>query len=443
MQNIFRLSVARWVSQVVTLKGGEVMSHSAQSRSVVFVSTYPPEQCGIATFTRDLANAVELHGWMPLVLAIDRGEVDYTDQRVLGRIHRDRVEDYERAAQLLNRLQPTVVSLQHEFGLFAGEMGEAVLRFVRALRVPLFVTLHTVEPQPRDIMKRILRELVTRAQGVMVMSHTAVRLLKQVYHLPTHHVQMVPHGAPDVPFTSTEVAKHRLGLQGRKVVSTFGLISRGKGIEDVIVALREVAPHHPQVLYLVLGQTHPNVRAYEGESYRESLQQMVEQLELRNHVRFVNSYLTQEMLLRYLAATDIYITPYPNPGQISSGTLTYAVACGCAVVSTPYLYAQELLADGRGVLVPFRNPQAIAQALNRLLGEEAYREGLRRKAYQYGRHLTWSSVGAQFSLWLSRATLSHRTSVMHYGGRYLSPAFAPGADALQVISPSEPITDAV
>ena len=419
------------------------MSRLAQGRTVAFVSTYPPVQCGIATFTRDLANAVELHGWTSLVIPVDQGDVDYADQRVIWRIRKERVEDYERAAHFLNRLQPTAVSLQHEFGLFAGEMGQEVLRLVRALKVPLFVTLHTVEPEPREIMKRILRELVTHAQGVMVMSHTAARLLKQVYHVPTHHVRMIPHGAPDVPFTGTDIAKSKLGLEGRRTVSTFGLISRGKGIEDVITALRDVVPNHPDVLYLVLGQTHPNVRAYEGESYRESLTALVEQLGLQNNVHFVNSYLTQETLLRYLAATDIYITPYPNAGQISSGTLTYALACGCAVVSTPYLYAQELLADGRGILVPFRNPKAIADALNRLLSDDAYREGLRRKAYHYSRHTTWTSVGAQFGLWLSRAALAYQAAQMPYSGRYLSPAFAPGVDSTQTGAAPERLPDAV
>jgi len=419
------------------------MSRLTRGRTIVFVSTYPPVQCGIATFCQDLANAVELYGWNPLVVAIDKGEVDYTDQRVIARIRKDLLDSYEQAAHLLNGLQPAAVSLQHEYGLFAGEMGEGILRFVRALRVPLFVTLHTVEPHPRDLMKRILRELVAHAQGVMVMSHTAIRLLKQVYHVPTHHVRMIPHGAPDVPFTSTSAAKSKLGLQGHKIVSTFGLISRGKGIEDVITALKDVVPRHPDVLYLVLGQTHPNVRAYEGESYRASLLAMVEQLGLQNHVRFVNSYLAQESLLKYLAATDIYITPYPNPGQISSGTLTYALACGCAVVSTPYLYAQELLADDRGVLVPFRNPQAIAESLNRLLSEEAYRERLRHKAYQYSRHFTWTSVGGQFSLWLSRTTLVHHATDMRYVGSDLSPAFAPGTDTVQMSISSERMPDAV
>ncbi|GIV20684.1 MAG: glycosyl transferase family 1 [Armatimonadota bacterium] len=419
------------------------MSRLTQGRTVAFVSTYPPVQCGIATFTRDLANAVELYGWTPLVIAIDKGEVDYADQRVVWRIRKEHVGDYEQAAQFLNRLQPTAVSLQHEYGLFAGEMGEEVLRFVRALRVPLLVTLHTVDPQPRDIMKRILRELVTHAQGVMVMSHTAIRLLKQVYHVPTHHVRMIPHGAPEVPFTSTDIAKNRLGLQGRKVISTFGLISRGKGIEDVIVAMQDVAPRHPDALYLVLGQTHPNVRAYEGESYRESLMALVEQLGLQNHVRFVNSYLTQETLLRYLAATDIYITPYPNPGQISSGTLTYALACGCAVVSTPYLYAQELLADGRGELVPFRSPKAIAETLHKLLSDEGYREQLRYRAYHYSRHMTWSAVGAQFSQWLNRIALAYYATNVYYTGYYLPSAFAPEANITQTNTARERATDAV
>ncbi len=407
------------------------MSRLTQGRSVVFVSTYPPVQCGIATFTRDLANSVELYGWKPFVVAIDRGESDYADQRVLWRIRKDRDQDYEQAAQFLNQLQPAAVSLQHEYGLFAGEMGAEVLRFVRALRVPLVVTLHTVEPNPRDIMKRILAELVTHAQGVTVMSHTAVQLLKQVYHVSTHHVRVIPHGAPEVPFTSTDAAKNRLGLTGSKVISTFGLVSRGKGIEDVITAMRHVVPHHPDALYLVLGQTHPNVRAYEGESYRESLIALVEQMGLTDNVRFVNSYLSQDALLRYLAATDIYITPYPNPGQISSGTLTYALACGCAVVSTPYLYAKELLADDRGVLVPFRNPQVMAQALHHLLSDDSYRERLRQKAYHFTRHMTWRAAGAQFVQWLSRLTHTYGMATVPCAQEYLSPAYAPGAEALQ------------
>lgn len=419
------------------------MSRLTKGRSVVFVSTYPPTQCGIATFTRDLANALELYDWTPLVVAVDKGQTDYADQRVIWRIRRDHEQDYVQAAQFLNTLQPTAVSLQHEYGLFGGEMGDYILRFVRMLRVPLFVTLHTVEPQPRDAMKRILREILPLAQGVMVMSHTAIRLLKQVYHVPTHHVRMIPHGAPEVPFANPEIAKGKLGLQGRKVISTFGLISRGKGIEDVITAMQDVVQHHPDALYLVLGQTHPNVRAYEGESYRQSLMALVEQLGLQENVRFVNSYLSQELLLRYLSATDIYITPYPNPGQISSGTLTYALAAGCAVVSTPYLYAQELLADDRGVLVPFRNPQAMADALKCLLSDDNYRQQLRHKAYQYTRHMTWRSVGAQFALWLSRETLAYHSADV-LGRQYaLSSVLLPETSAAQSTLMAERTSDAV
>lgn len=419
------------------------MSRLTRERTVVFVSTFPPVHCGIATFTRDLANAVELHGCNSLVVAVDKGEADYTDPRVVYRFHRDRIEEYERAAHFINQMRPDAVSLQHEYGLFGGQMGEAVLRFVRALRVPLLLTLHTVVPQPTELMKRILGELITHAQGVMVMSHTAIRLLRQVYRFPTHHVRMIPHGAPEVAFASTEVAKKRLGLQGRKVISTFGLLSRGKGIEDVIVAMREVVPQHPDALYLVLGQTHPNVRAYEGESYREWLQSLVREANLEEHVRFVNTYLSQESLLRYLAATDVYITPYPHSGQITSGTLTYALACGCAVVSTPYLYAQELLEDGRGELVPFRNPQAIARALSRLLGDDTYREQLRYRAYHTTRHMTWTSVGAQFCQWMNRTLVELQQGRVVASTRFLSPVFAQSAEPGVAPSAEEAAGDAV
>lgn len=419
------------------------MSLLVKGRTIAFVSTYPPTQCGIATFTRELANAIELYEWTPLVVGIDKGETDYADPRVIWRIHRDHEQDYVQAAQFLNALQPTAVSLQHEYGVFGGEFGEYILRFVRMLKVPLFVTLHTVEPQPRDVMKRILREILPPAQGVMVMSHTAIRLLKQVYHMPTLHVRMIPHGAPEVPFANPEIAKGKLGLQSRKVISTFGLISRGKGIEDVITAMQEVVKHHPDALYLVLGQTHPNVRAYEGESYRQSLMAMVEQMGLQENVRFVNSYLSQNMLLRYLSATDIYITPYPNPGQISSGTLTYALAVGCAVVSTPYLYAQEMLADGRGVLVPFRNPQAIADTLNHLLSDDGYRQQLRQRAYQDSRHMTWRSVGAQFCLWLNRQTFVDQPVELLRRQCALSPGVSPDSHVAQPALMAEQTPDAV
>ncbi|MCS7208726.1 MAG: glycosyltransferase, partial [Fimbriimonadales bacterium] len=297
---------------------------------VAFVSTYPPTECGLATFTQDVLQAVERHGWESVVISADHdSRINHPDPRVIYQIRREEDADYIEAAQLLNRSAAQAVSLQHEYGIFGGEMGDKVLTFLEHLRVPVVTTLHTVVPSPTPMMRTILRDLVRASDAVVVMAGTAVRLLDTVYNAPTHHVYVIPHGAPEPLPISPQEAKARVGMSGRIVLSTFGLVSRGKGIEDVIRALPAVAEQFPNVVYLVLGETHPKVRAQEGESYREFLMSEVERLGLRNHVVFVNRYLSLEDIRLYLRATDIYITPYLNPDQITSGTLAYAIAAGC------------------------------------------------------------------------------------------------------------------
>lgn len=365
---------------------------------VAFVSTYPPTECGLATFTQDVLNAVERHGWDGVVVSADHeAHIAHPDPRVIYQIRREEDADYIEAAQMLNRSPVRVVSLQHEYGIFGGEMGDKVLNFLKHLRVPVVTTLHTVVPKPTPIMREILRDVVRASDAVVVMAGTAVRLLDTVYDAPTHHVYVIPHGAPEPLPISPHEAKARIGMSGRIVVSTFGLVSRGKGIEDVIRALPAVVEQFPNLVYMVLGETHPKVRAHEGESYREFLRSEVERLGLHDHVVFVNRYLSLEDIRLYLRATDIYITPYLNPDQITSGTLAYAIAAGCVTISTPYLYAREVLADGGGMLVQFNNPNSIADAMLQLLSDPVLIRYHRVVAQRKAAGLSWYRVGQAYT----------------------------------------------
>ncbi len=365
---------------------------------VAFVSTYPPTECGLATFTYDVLQAVERHGWDGVVISADHeARIAHPDPRVIYQLRREEVDDYIEAARLLNRSSVRVVSLQHEYGIFGGEMGELVLTFLEHLRVPVVTTLHTVVPEPTEPMRRILKAIVRTSDAVVVMAGTAVRLLDSVYGAPTHHVYVIPHGAPEPLPISPQEAKAKIGMSGRIVLSTFGLVSRGKGIEDVIRALPAVVEQFPNVVYLVLGETHPKVRAREGEAYREFLMSEVERLGLQQHVVLENRYLSLEDIRLYLRATDIYITPYLNPDQITSGTLAYAIAAGCVVLSTPYLYAREVLADGGGMLVQFNNPASIADALLQLLSDPVLMRYHRLVAQRKALGLSWNKVGHAYA----------------------------------------------
>ena len=364
-----------------------------------FLGSYPPRECGIATFTKDVVDAYNrAFGVSSDVIAIDEpgGEMRRYGPEVVARIPEQDRYGYAEMARFVNRSPAQMINVQHEYGLFGGERGEWLIDFLRALEKPAVLTLHTVLPEPDETMLRVTRELCSHAARVVSLSQTGRDLLETIYGTDPQTLRVIHHGVPDVPFQSTDAAKASFGIGQRTVVSTFGLISRGKGLEYAIEAMRTVVKRHPEVLYLILGETHPVVRRREGESYRESVQALVREYGLQYNVQLVDRYLDFDELVGYLAATDIYLTPYLNPVQIVSGTLAYAVGCGKAVVSTPYLYAKELLAHNRGFLCEFRDADSIARQLNMLLDDPALRRATERRAYRFGRQMTWPHVAVEY-----------------------------------------------
>lgn len=371
---------------------------------VTFLATYPPRKCGIGTFTHDLAKNVSKHygedlsekGDVNVAALNDQpGGYDY-DSEVGFEINANNRLDYRRAADYVNLSDTKVINIQHEFGIFGGEDGDNLLPFLENVRKPVVSTLHTILKNPSGHQKEVLKKVCCESTKVVVLANKGKELLDGVYGVSPEKVTMIPHGAPDVPFLDTSYYKEDYGVEGRPVILTFGLLSPNKGIEVAIEAMEKVAEEFPEALYIVLGATHPHVKEKHGEEYRLNLEREVKQRGLQHNVAFHEMFVPLDELVKYLVTSDIYLTPYHSREQISSGTLAYAVALGNAVVSTPYWYAEELLADGRGRLVPFKNPDATAEAIIDLLGNEGKRQKMRRSAYEFGRDMIWHSVAASY-----------------------------------------------
>ena len=326
-------------------------------------------------------------------------------------IRREQREDYGRTARALSACVGSV-SVQHEYGIWGGDDGAYVLDFVRALDVPAVATLHTVLPAPSDRQRAILTQLIASCATTVVMSRSAATLLGTAYEVDAGTLEVIPHGVPDLPLVDPASVKPSLGLEGRDVILSFGLMGPGKGYELALDALPAVVAEHPAACFVVVGATHPDLLRREGEAYRESLVARVEALGLGEHVRFIDRFVGAAELTRWLEAADVFVTPYPNLDQIVSGTLSYAMGAGRAIISTPYAYATELLSDGRGRLVPPGSPTLLAAALDEVLSDQDLRAALGRRAYAFSRGMVWSEVGARYRELLGRVGVDHPTALL-------------------------------
>jgi glycosyltransferase involved in cell wall biosynthesis len=377
---------------------------------IAVVGNHLPRQCGIATFTTDLCDALATeYGASGLqVAAVNDPQSTYLyPARVRSQIAEDDLASYRATAHSLNARNVDVVCLQHEYGIFGGKAGSHVLELLHHLTMPVVTTLHTVLRQPDPEQRSVMLQIAARSNRLIVMSEYSSRVLQDVFGVSAAKIDLIPHGIPNLPFVEPEVYKDALALADKLVLLTFGLLSPNKGFENVIQALPQILAHHKNAVYVIAGATHPHVRAREGDRYRDQLQALARGLGVERQVIFHNRFVTPQEMASLVGSADIYITPYCHEAQAVSGTLAYAMGAGKAIVSTPYWHAAELLNDGRGVLVPFENPAAIAAAAIELLDDDAKRFAMRKRAYLYARKMVWNQVAQSYMRSFSQALLQH------------------------------------
>jgi len=378
--------------------------------SVALIGSYLPRQCGIATFTADLAAAIldnDPDIDCTIVAMNDRPDGYKYPGEVQFQLSQDKLSEYSLAADFLNLRNPAVISLQHEYGIFGGQRGSFIIELAKNLKSPLFTTLHSVLREPLAEERNIIDQLSELSASLVVMSEHAASFLRDIYQVPANKIALIHHGILDVPFLEPDPCKIKLGAENKTVILTFGLLSPGKGIEFMINALPDIVSLHPDVLYYVVGATHPHCKAESGEDYRLSLHHRAKELGVGDNIVFHDRFLERDELLEIIRAADIYVTPYLNEAQVVSGTLAYAVGAGKAVVSTPYWHAQEMLADGRGRLVPFADSRALAQQINQLLDFPEERLAIRRSAYDYSRPMVMKEMGRNYLTMFSRVKAPH------------------------------------
>lgn len=367
---------------------------------LAYIGTYSPRQCGIGTFTQNLAHAMLENGDglnEIIVVALNDHHLQYSyPPEVKLSINQEQQTDYLEAANYINMSGADACILEHEYGIFGGQSGIYILPLLHRLNIPLITTLHTILETPSYIEKAILKEICKMSDKVVVMSNKAIEFLTEIYDVPKKKIVLIEHGVPDIHFDKEE-SRRKFKLDERKLLLTFGFIGRNKGIETVINALPKIIEKHPEALYIVLGKTHPNVLRYSGEEYRNYLKVLIKKLNLNNHVLLLNEFVEENELFKYLAACDIYITPYINEAQITSGTLTYAMGAGCAVVSTPYWHAAELLVENKGCLFDFKDSDGLAKVLNKLLDKPETLKQIQKKASEYGQNITWPKIGNKYA----------------------------------------------
>jgi len=366
--------------------------------TIINLGTYPPKQCGIATFSQDLRNSIEQCGRKVEVISISDNNVpcQYGSEVKLI-IKQEEKQDYYLAAQYINKHHDSkLVIIQHEYGIYGGLDGEYILGLAKNLAKPYIVITHTVLPSPKRHPQSVLHRLCSGAAAVVCMTKRSARLLNDMYGIPAHLINVISHGVPEFSRNDSAELKQKYGLQGRTVISTFGLLGPGKGLEMGIKALVPLVKLYPDILYLILGQTHPVLQTREGESYRLMLVNLVNELSLQGNVCFVNKFLDDAELNDYLNLTDIYLSPYPNKDQAVSGTLAFAMGAGKAIVSTAYAYALEVLNNGRGLLALENNPEYISRLIAKIIANPALKKSLGENAYQLGKTWSWPNIGRQY-----------------------------------------------
>jgi glycosyltransferase involved in cell wall biosynthesis len=397
-----------------------------RAMKLAYIATYPPRECGIGTFTQNMVDSMVnregAHEGFVVAMNDHEQSYDYPEEVKLI-IRQEHQRDYVEAAKFINLSGADLCVLEHEFGIFGGLHGVYILPLLHRLEIPLIVTLHTVLKSPSYNQKIVLQEICKMAHVIIVMSHKAIDFLTDVYQVQKEKIEFVEHGVPDINFNQLQ-SKQGFKLESKNVLLTFGFIGRNKGIETVIKALPGVVAKHPDVLYLVLGKTHPHTLRHSGEEYRNYLMRLVKSLDLGDHVFFQNEFIDQQSLFKYLSASDIYITPYLNEAQITSGTLSYAVGAGSAVISTPYWHAEELLAEGRGLFFDFNDSKGLSAILMELLDKPEMLKNLRAKAHEYGRQITWPKIGGKY-LGLAQKIINDKPAVVVKKETILDPLILP------------------
>lgn len=407
----------------------------SQLKRIAFVGNSLPRRCGIATFTTDLYQAVSTADATVetcIVAMNDAGRAYDYPHAVQLQINAEDTGDYLRAAEFLNERQFDVVSLQHEYGIFGGEAGAHILLLLSRLTMPVVTTLHTVLSEPTKAQLAVMLQVLKASSIIVVMAEKARELLRDVYHVPMEKIEVIPHGIPDFPFVEPDLAKIKLDFEGKPVILTFGLLSPNKGIEVMIDAMPAILKKQPDAVYVVLGATHPNLVRDQGEAYRESLVARTRALGLQNNVRFLDQFVDLPTLLDFIAMCDVYVTPYLNEAQMTSGTLAYSFGLGKAVVSTPYWHARELLGDGRGILVPFGDAAAIGREIGGLLTSGARRLAMRKRAYASSRSMTWKCAAERYLAVFEVSRRRQRLSVIARSGKGSAPGSEVAPPEMQI-----------
>lgn len=366
--------------------------------NMIFISSYVPRKCGIATYTKDLVEAIHFNnpsietGIVALVKPEDK--INYGPE-VKFKINQYEIESYIKAADYINKSEADIVFLEHEFGLYGGEFGKYIITLIEYVKKPIIVTAHTIPDDAGKGYGLVLKEIIRLAEKVIVMMSRSMEKLTKEYGYPAEKIEVIPHGVPDIPFESSYEYKKERGLEDRLILGNINLLSESKGLEYTIEALNDIKKQFPNVLYLIIGQTHPVLLKNEGEKYRDFLKEKIKQYSLRDNVKFINEYLTLEELIEWLRIIDIYITPYLDPQQAASGALAYAIGAGKVCISTPYLYAKEVLANNTGIIVPFRNSGAIAAAVINIFKNPLKKSAIETRTYKSGRLMTWHNVALQ------------------------------------------------